>query len=91
VIFRWLPSRARLSVLHDLSRSTELHSRQFYVDLSDSIVFMSVVVSTSGGVHDDFLRFLFLHPHREDSDLVGELSEECDQFRFLQVTLPTVV
>jgi hypothetical protein len=35
-------------------------------------------------VYDDFLRLLFLHTHREASVLVGELTEESDQFRFLR-------
>ena len=33
---------------------------QFYVDLSDPIAFMPVVVSTSGLVYDDSLRFLIV-------------------------------
>jgi len=34
--------------------------------------------------HDDFLRLLFLHAHREASALAGELPEESDQFRLLR-------
>ena len=36
---------------------------------------MSVDVNTSGHLHDDFLRLLFLHAHREAGPLTGELSE----------------
>ena len=32
-----------------------------------------------------FIRLLFLHVHRESSDLVNELQKELDQFRFLHV------
>ncbi len=48
------------------------HYRQIYVDRSDSIVFLSVVVSTSGSVYDDFTRLFFLHTYRETSILAGE-------------------
>ena len=36
---------------------------------------MSVTVNTSGHLHDDFLRLLFLHAHREAGPLTGELPE----------------
>jgi hypothetical protein len=35
------------------------------------------------GIHDEFLRLLFLHDHREASALDNELPEESDKFRFL--------
>ena len=38
-------------------------------------------------MHDDFLRLLFLHAHREASALAGELPEESDQFRLLAAYL----
>ena len=60
-----------------------MHLRQLYADLPDPVVFMTVPVRTSGRVYDDFLRLIFFHPHREDCDLVGEMSNESDQFRFL--------
>ena len=44
---------------------------------------MSVAVDTSGRIYDDFLRLLFLHTHRETSDLVNDIPEESGQFRFL--------
>jgi hypothetical protein len=46
---------------------------------------MSLVVDTSDGIYDDFLRILFFHTHREASALTNELPEESDQFRFLRV------
>ncbi len=58
--------------------------RQMYTDRSDPIVFLSIVVSTSCPVYEDFPRLLFLHVYREDSILSGELPEESDQFRFLR-------
>jgi hypothetical protein len=33
-----------------------------------------------GIVYDDFVRLFFWHPHREDSALTGELTEESDRF-----------
>ncbi len=59
------------------------HYRQLYVDMTDPIVFLPVSVSTSGRVYDDFVRLFFWHVHREASILVGELTEESEQFRFL--------
>ena len=54
------------------------------MDLSEPIVFMSVVVNVSGRLCDDFLILFYLHDHRETSVLTGELTEETDQFRFLR-------
>ncbi len=62
------------------------HYRHIYVDRSDPIVFLPIVVSTSGRVYEDFTRLLSLHVHRETSILDGELPEESDQFRFLRAS-----
>jgi hypothetical protein len=62
------------------------HYRQIYADRPDPIVFLSVAVSTSGRVYEDFTRMLFLHTHREASTLTGELPEESEQFRFLRAS-----
>ena len=35
-------------------------------------------------IHDDFLRLLFLHAHREASALANDIPEESGQFRFLR-------
>ena len=43
---------------------------------------MPVAVHTSGRIYDDFSRLLFLHDHREASDLANELPE--GHFRFLR-------
>jgi hypothetical protein len=45
---------------------------------------MPVPVDTSDRIYDDFLRLLFLHPHREASALTNEIPEETGQFRFLR-------
>ncbi len=37
-------------------------------------------------MHDEFIRLLFLHSHREASVLDDELPEESDKFRFLHVS-----
>ncbi len=50
----------------------------------DPVIFLSVVVNTSGHVYDDFVCLIFLYVHRETSILTGELPEESDQFRFLR-------
>jgi hypothetical protein len=62
------------------------HYRQIYADRPDPIVFLSITVSTSGRVYEDFARLLFLHTYREASILVGELPEESEQFRFLRAS-----
>ena len=41
-------------------------------------------MDTSVRLYDDFIRFLFLHTHREASALTNELKEESDQNRFLR-------
>ncbi len=49
-------------------------------------MFLSIVVSTSGHVNEDFERLFFLHPYRDVSILTGELPEESELFRFLRVS-----
>ena len=48
---------------------------------SDPIVFRPVTV-LPGHLHDDFLCFRFLDSRLETICLVGELTEESDQFHF---------
>jgi hypothetical protein len=62
------------------------HFRQIYTDRPDPIVFLSITVSTSGRVYEEFARLLVLHTHRETSILTGELPEESEQFRFLRAS-----
>ena len=50
--------------LNNVTRIKIRHYRQLYEDRTDSIVFLAVVVSTSGRVYDDFVRLFFLHVHR---------------------------
>ena len=69
--------------LKNAARKKILHYRQLSARLPDPIVFMPVVVNTSGRLYDDVLRLLFLDTHRGASALAGELPEESDQFRFL--------
>jgi hypothetical protein len=52
-------------VLNKTVRMKIRHYRQIYVDRPDPIVFLSIVVSTSGRVYEDFARLHFLHSHRE--------------------------
>ena len=49
----------------------------------DPIVFIPLVVDTTGRLYDKFIRLLFLNTHHEESPLANELSEVSDQFRFL--------
>jgi hypothetical protein len=72
-------------VLKTVVRVKIIHYRQLYLNRPDPIAFMPVTVDTSGCIYDDFSRLLFLHAHREVSDLTNELPEESDQFRFLHV------
>ena len=52
----------------------------------DPIAFIPIPVDTTGRMYDEFIRLLFLHTHREVSDLTNELPEESDQFRFLRAS-----
>ncbi len=70
-----------------------LHYLKLYVDLSDPIAFMSVVVNASCRSYIDFLCLLFLHTHRETRTLklwpknpTESVAEESDQFRFFSQT-----
>ena len=72
--------------LNNTVRKKIRHYRQIYVDSPDPIVFLTVVVRTSGHVYEDFTRLLFLHTHREASILTGELPEESGQIRFLRAS-----
>ena len=69
-----------------MDRKKIIHYHQLYIDRSEPIAFMPVVVDTSGRIYDDFLHLIFLHDHRETSDLVNEIPEESGQFRFLRAS-----
>ena len=73
-------------VLKNATSKQIRHYRQLYADKPDPVIFLPVVVNTSGHIYEDFVRLLFLHTHRETSILTGELHEESDQFRFLRAT-----
>jgi hypothetical protein len=73
-------------VLNKTDRMKIRHYRQIYTDRPDPIVFLSVSVSTSGHVYEDFTRMFSLHTHRETSTLTGELPEESEQFRFFRAS-----
>ena len=60
------------------------HYRNLYLNRPDPIVFIPLVVDTTGSLYDDFIRLPLLHDHREESVLTHELPEESDQFRFLR-------
>jgi hypothetical protein len=49
---------------------------------------LPLTVDTSDRLYDDFIRYLFLHVHRETSVLANELGllEKSDQFGFLHTT-----
>ncbi len=49
---------------------------------ADPIAFMPVAVDTSDRIYDDFLRLLFLHTHREVSDLGNDIPEESGSLSF---------
>ena len=67
-----------------VSRIKIRHYHTVYLNHPDPIKFIPLTVYTTGRFYDDFIRFLFLHPHREASVLVNELPEESDQFRSLR-------
>ena len=67
-----------------VGRKKIIHYRQLYIDHPEPIAFMPVAVDTSDHIHDDFLRLLFLHAHREASTLANDIPEESGHFRFLR-------
>jgi hypothetical protein len=72
-------------VIKVVARKKIIHYRQLYIDRPDPIVFIPIPVDTSDRIYDDFLRLLFLHPHREASPLANDIPEESGHFRFLHV------
>ena len=60
-------------VLKDVTRVKIRHYRNLDLNRPDPIVFLPLVVDTSGRMYDDFLRLLFWHPHREATTLTNEL------------------
>jgi hypothetical protein len=73
---QWLMRHDRCGRTTQYTNGTLTHR----VPSTGPIVFLSITVSTSGRVYEDFTRLLFLHSHREDSILSGELPEESEQF-----------
>ena len=75
--------------LRTVVRAKIHHYRQLYINRPEPIVFIPVVVDTTGRIYEDFVdfsRLLFLDAHREASALTDELPEESEQFRFLRTT-----
>ncbi len=72
--------------LKDVVRIKIRHYRNLYLNRPDPIVFKPLVVDTTGRMYYEFIRLLFLHTHRETSDLTNGLSEESDQFHFLRAS-----
>ena len=74
-----------------VTRKKIIHYHQLYIDRPDPIAFMVVAVDTSFRIYDDCLRLLFLHAHRESSDLANDKPEESGHFRFLHAAcLPNI-
>ena len=68
-----------------LGLNTQLyHYRRIYAEFPKPVVFIPEATSTSGRIIEEFWCLLYLHVNREDGTLVGALSEESDQFRFLR-------
>ena len=72
--------------LKDVVRIKIRHYRNLYLNRPVPIAFIPLAVGTTGRMYDEFIRLLFLHPHRESSALTNELPEESDQFLFLLVS-----
>ncbi len=68
-----------------VERKKIIQYRQLYIDRPDPIVFIPVVVDTSGLNYDEFLRLLFLHVHRETSALGNDVQEEPEAFVFFSL------
>jgi hypothetical protein len=65
-------------------RKKILHYHHLYINRPDPIVFLPVVVNTTGHIYDDFSRLLFLHVNRETSVLANEIPEKSGQFRLFR-------
>jgi len=70
--------------LKEVVRIKIRHYRNLYLNHPDTIVFIPLAVDTTGRMYDEFIRLLFLHPHREISVLTNDFPEESDQFHFLR-------
>jgi hypothetical protein len=70
--------------LRTVVRAKIRHYRQLYINHPEPIASIPVSVDTVGRIYEDFSRLLFLHDHRESSDLDNEIPEESEQFRFLR-------
>ena len=68
--------------LNNVVRIKIRHYLQLYSDRSAPIVFLPVVVITSGHVYDDFVRLILLDAYRESSILTGELPKESGSVSF---------
>jgi hypothetical protein len=68
----------------EVARIKIRHCRNLYLNHLDPIGFIPLAVDTTGRMHDEFIRLLFLHTHREASALANELPQESDQFRFFR-------
>jgi hypothetical protein len=72
--------------LKEVSRIKIRHYRNLYLNRPDPIDFIPLDVDTTRHLYDELIRLLLFHTHRDSSDLVNELSEESDQFRFLRTS-----
>ncbi len=74
------------AVFKEVAKIKIRHYRNLYLNRPDPIAFIPLTVDTTGRMYDEFIRLLFLHTHRESSDLDNELPEESDKFRFLRAS-----
>ena len=75
--------QTQMRALKEVARIKIRHYRNLYLNHPDPIAFIPLAVDTTGRMYDEFICLLFLHVHREVSDLTNELSEESDKFLFL--------
>ena len=60
--------------IKEVSRIKIRYYRNVYLNHPDPIVFVPVATDTTGHLYDEFIRFLFLHDHRETLVLTNGLS-----------------
>ena len=82
----WWYSTIVIGALMTIPRSKIQHYQRIYLDRSDPIAFLPLLVDTTVRLYDDFIRFRCFHNHRDASSLTNELPEESDEFRFLRST-----
>ena len=69
-------------VFKEVTRINIRYYQNLYSNRLDPIAFIPLAVDTTGRMYDEFIRLLFLHDHRETSELTSELQRSRTTFVF---------